>query len=46
MFFERLAYSVEYITHVPYYDDTLIAFVRKDMEIVIFQLYHNCQIYC
>ena len=34
MFFERLAYSVEYITHVPYYDDTLIAFVRKDMEIV------------
>jgi hypothetical protein len=28
------AYNVEYITHVPYYDDTIIAFVRKDMEIV------------
>ena len=29
-----LAYFVEYTTHVPYYDDTIIAFVRKDMDIV------------
>lgn len=30
-----VAFSVEYITHGLYYDDTIIAFAQKDMEIVI-----------
>jgi hypothetical protein len=34
-FSKVLAYSIEYIAHVPCYDDTIIVFARKDMEIVI-----------